>query len=93
MTTITFDTLKFVERLRAAGVPEAHAKAEAEALVEVFEVTSGDLATKSDLREVELRLEAKIDRATSELKVDLMKWVTGALIAQAAVIATLVKLL
>ncbi len=28
-----------------------------------------------------------------ELKVDLIKWMTGALIAQAAVIATLVKLL
>jgi hypothetical protein len=27
--TVTFDTLKFVERLKAAGVPEAQAKAEA----------------------------------------------------------------
>ena len=32
MTAITFDTLKFVEKLKAAGVPEGHAKAEAEAL-------------------------------------------------------------
>lgn len=28
MTTVTFDTLKFVEKLKAAGVPEAQAKAE-----------------------------------------------------------------
>ena len=33
MTTITFDTLKFVEKLMSAGVPAAQAKAEAEALV------------------------------------------------------------
>ncbi|CAK0751163.1 hypothetical protein CCP3SC15_1750003 [Gammaproteobacteria bacterium] len=36
MATITFDTLKFVEKLSAAGVPEKHAKAEAEALVSAF---------------------------------------------------------
>jgi hypothetical protein len=29
MRTITFDTLRFAERLRMAGVPEAQAKAEA----------------------------------------------------------------
>ncbi|TAN46432.1 MAG: hypothetical protein EPN21_20465 [Methylococcaceae bacterium] len=38
---------------------------------------------KLDVLRVELR----------DLKVDLIKWMTGALIAQAAVIATLVKLL
>lgn len=31
MATITFDTLKFVEKLSAGGVPEEQAKAEAEA--------------------------------------------------------------
>lgn len=36
MSTITFDTLKFVEKLKAGGVPEAQAKAEAEALVSAF---------------------------------------------------------
>jgi len=47
----------------------------------------------SRLSEMELRLESKIDKVTSELKVDLIKWMAGSLIAQAAVIATLVKLL
>lgn len=36
VTTIKFNTLKFVEKLRVAGVPEAHARAEAEALVSAF---------------------------------------------------------
>ncbi|MGQ0595052.1 MAG: DUF1640 domain-containing protein [Gammaproteobacteria bacterium] len=86
MATITFDTLKFVERLKAAGVPEGQAKAEAEALIDALsESTSLTLATKQDI--AELRMELR------ELKVDLTKWMAGALIAQAAVIATLVKLL
>lgn len=54
MTAIPFDTLKFVERLKAAGVPEAHAKAEAEALAEAL--AHSDVATQGDLRELELRL-------------------------------------
>ena len=32
MAMAAFDTLKFVERLTAAGISAAHAKAEAEAL-------------------------------------------------------------
>jgi hypothetical protein len=91
VTTITFDTHKFVRRLIESGFPES----QAEAIAEAFQSASGEaeLATKRDLSEMELRLEAKIDKAASDLKVDLIKWVTGALIAQAAVIATLVKLL
>lgn len=80
MATITFDTLKFVERLKSAGVPDAQAKAEAEALSEALAETIAirDLATKADLE---------------VLKSDLVKWIAGMLIAQAAVVATLVKLL
>lgn len=49
MATITFDTLKFVEKLRAGGVPEEQAKAEAEALVIAFsEAMDSQLATKTE---------------------------------------------
>ncbi|MCX7093880.1 MAG: DUF1640 domain-containing protein [Methylobacter sp.] len=98
MTAITFDTYKFIRTLKAAGVPEG----QAEAFSEAFKEAQGEaeLATqhditdvRRDIRELEQRLESKIDKVTSDLKVDLIKWVTGALIAQAAVIATLVKLL
>jgi len=41
------------------------------------------------LREPELRLEAKI----SDIKYDLVKWVAGMLLAQAGLVAALVKLL
>jgi len=78
ITKSTFDTLKFVQHLRLAGVSEAQAKAEAltEALNETIAVR--DLATKADLE---------------HLKVDLIKWMAGLLFAQIAVIAALVKLL
>lgn len=80
MTTISFDTRKFVERLKAADIPEAQAKAEAEALGEVLADTIQirELATKGDL---ELA------------KADIIKWVAGLLLAQAALVASLVKLL
>ena len=57
MASITFDTLKFVEKLREAGVPEAQAKAEAEALVTAFsEALDSQLATKSDTNRLEREL-------------------------------------
>jgi hypothetical protein len=57
MATITFDTLKFVEKLKAAGIPEAHAKAEAEALVSAFsEAMDSQLAMKLDVNRLEREL-------------------------------------
>ena len=57
MSTITFDTLKYVEKLKAGGVPEAQAKAEAEALVTAFsEAMDSQLATKSDINRLEREL-------------------------------------
>ncbi len=80
MTTITFDTQIELEN---SGFTRQQSETKAQ----------GELTTKDDLhREIEsLRQDMKV--SLSELKVELIKWVTGALIAQAAVIATLVKLL
>lgn len=50
MTTITFDTLKFAERLINSGMPEKQAKALAEAQAEISEANLEELVTKSDLR-------------------------------------------
>ena len=91
MTTITFDTLKFVEHLTKAGVPEAHARAEAEAFVEIL--GQQDLATKADLRELELRLGYQIDAKINDAKADIIKWMAGLMLAQAGLTAALVKML
>ncbi|GAB6043341.1 DUF1640 domain-containing protein [Endothiovibrio diazotrophicus] len=57
MTAITFDTLKFARRLKAAGVPEMQAEAEAEALAEVFsDALESQLATKADVARIEREL-------------------------------------
>ncbi len=74
MTTITFDTLKFVEKLRAAGVPEAQAKVQAEVLVFALdEVMDQQLATKADIARLEWELKADIARLERELKADIAR--------------------
>ena len=75
MTTATFDTLKFSEKLIAAGVPEAQAKAEAAALSEVLEMNLKDLVSKEHL-----------DYKLAELKTDLIKWVVGLALAQSGLL-------
>lgn len=79
MTAVTFDTLKFAKKLEAAGMSAP----QAEAIADAFrEATSEQLVTRDYL---DARLEA--------VKGDMIKWVAGLLMAQAALIAALVKLL
>jgi hypothetical protein len=83
MATITFDTLRFVEHLCEAGVPQAQAKAMSDAqkelLAQVFE--QKELATKTDIKELELKI--------AETKAELVRWVVGAGFLQTALIAAL----
>lgn len=86
MSTLTFDTLKFANRLKAAGMDPRLAEEQAEALVEVLDEHHKALATRE-------YLDAKLTATAADIKTDLIKWVAGMLVAQAAVVATLVKLL
>lgn len=54
MSAVTFDTLKFANRLKAAGVPSQQAEAEAEALADAL--SSSDIATRTDLIELKTDL-------------------------------------
>ena len=76
MSTITFDTLKFSKRLEKAGIPREHAIAEAEALSDVFETGTQDIATKADIK----ALEAKMDKELAPIRTELavLKWMAGA---------------
>lgn len=85
MASITFDTLRFANRLKAAGVPQEQAEAEAEALSEVLGTNVKDLASKQDI-EV-LRAEMRTEMA--ETKADLIRWVVGVGVLQTATIAAL----
>ena len=75
MATLTFDTLKYVERLEQAGVPRAQAKAEAEALAEVLDAGSSDLATHTDIKSVQTDIKALEDRFNG--KFTLLQWMIG----------------
>jgi hypothetical protein len=89
MATISFDTLKFSNRLKAAGVPGKQAEAEPEALAEAFEVNLKELATKTDLQHMEGRFEHKLALLEQRMVIKL-----GALMVVAVgAVATLVKLL
>jgi len=86
MATTTFDTLGYCEKLKAAGFTDPQAKAQADALRDIIE---DKLATKRDLQEMKTELMAEIAKSRAET----IKWTAGLLIAQAAVVAALVKLL
>ena len=87
MATITFDTLKFVEKLKAAGVPEGQAKAEAEALQKAM--GTAEVATKRDIERLEAKIEARFERADG--KMTLIQWML-ALVVAAEVVPILAKL-
>ena len=62
MTTITFDTLAYVKKLREAGIDEKQAEAQAVALAAVLKETSGELATKQDIDRLRDQMDAKFKR-------------------------------
>jgi len=85
-SSVIFDTLAYVKKLKSAGVPENQAEIQAEAFAEILEER---IATKQDLKELELALKHDL----ANIKSEIIKWVAGMLVAQAAIVATVVKLL
>ncbi len=78
MSTITFDTLKFAERLEKAGLTREQASAFAEAQKEVFaEALEGQLATKADIERVERKL------IEQDGKFLVLQWMLGGILALA----------
>ena len=97
MTAITFDTLKFVKTLQAAGVAVPQAEAIATAVRDSTD--SAELATKADLRE--LRAELKNDIAMLRQEMDyrmtqLEQRITiklgGMLVVAVGILAAIIKL-
>jgi hypothetical protein len=77
--TIIFDTLAYAKKLISAGVPEKQAEVQAEALAEFVNE--------------QMISQQYLDLRLAEVKSDIIKWVAGMLVAQAVIIATLIKLL
>lgn len=76
MAAMTFDTLKFANKLKSAGVPDKQAEAEAEALSEVLEINLKDLVTKE-------HLDIKLQQELAPIRTDLavIKWMIGLMLA------------
>ena len=70
---MVFDTLKSLEELQEAGIPENQAKAQ----VRVFQrILESDLATKRDIKELEqetLQLKKDLQQEMLQLKKDLQQ--------------------
>jgi len=69
MAAITFDTLKFVQTLEEAGVDRQQASALAAAVQGSHE--AAELATKADLREMEVRMGAKMEALELRMTIKL----------------------
>ncbi|MBL7102050.1 MAG: DUF1640 domain-containing protein, partial [Desulfobacteraceae bacterium] len=70
MATLTFDTLAYAKKLKAAGFTEEQAEVQAQAFAEIIEER---LATKQDLKELELAMR----RDLAAVKSEIIKWVAG----------------
>lgn len=93
----TIDALGLAEDFEKVGFSRDQALGMARA---IRDHASETLATKTDLREFELRmgahlaqLETRIEQKLAEVQIGLIKWFTGIMIAQGAVIVALIKLL
>jgi len=75
MTSVTFDTLGYFDKLKAAGVPEAQARVQADTLRALID---DRLVTKEHL---DIRL--------AELKHDLLRWMLGIAAGQIALIVAM----
>jgi hypothetical protein len=75
MTTITFDTLELVAKLKTAGF----AQDQAEAVVRVISDAQDELVTKQDLKNALHEIFLRFERIDGELK--LNRWMMGLLLA------------
>ena len=104
VAAIAFDTHRFVKRLTGAGMDERQAEVLADEQVGLL---NANLATKAELAAVEANLQAKITQVEARIaeaegrlgehiatvEANLLRWMVGALIAQAGVIVGLLRLL
>ena len=90
MAAMTFDTHAFVKELMQAGMPEAQAEVLARSQATLIDEK---LATKRDLKELELKLTRDIQEMELRLKHDLTLRLGSMMVVAIGIVAALVKLL
>ena len=80
MTTVTFDTHKFIRKLEEAGFESR----QAEAVADAFTAAQGEaeVATRLDIERLVAKLDARFERIDGELR--LNRWMIGVLLAGVA---------
>jgi hypothetical protein len=89
MTTMTFDKLAYIDRLKAAGFAEPQARAMADGRDQALRE---EVATKSDiatLRGEMIGLKGELLAAMKADKIDFLKWVVMLIVGQTAVFTAL----
>ncbi|MBF0176509.1 MAG: DUF1640 domain-containing protein [Magnetococcales bacterium] len=92
MTAATFDTHAYVKKLRAVGFTEEQAEVQAETLSSIFKTNLDELATRRDLKELELTIKAELRKDIETAKAETIKWMFGVAAGQAIFIFTLLKM-
>lgn len=100
MAVIAFDTLKHVERLTAAGMPDTQARAEASALRDVLaEYLETTIATKQDIQDVKNELKKEIQdvkgalqKEIQDVKIDITRMELRLTIRLSAVMAAMLSI-
>lgn len=82
MSTVPFDTHAFYLELVESGLAEKTADALTKAVTKIELAKLDDLATKRDLKELELKI--------AENKAELVRWVVGVGLLQITIIAGLI---
>jgi hypothetical protein len=89
----SLDTLGYCKRLEAVGIPREQAEVHAQILTEVM----SQVATKDDLKELEVRLKEwvalYVKEQVAELKADIVKWLFAISVAQASLIIAALRYL
>ena len=86
---MSVDTLSIARELKASKLPVAQAEAIAAAIGYSLHE---NVATKADLRDLELRIDSKIDAKIESLKSTMMLWFIGTNLTIAAIILAALKL-
>ena len=96
MTAITFDTLDYFEKLKAAGFTEVQARVQVEAMQGVVrtydEASRKDLATKGDIQDVRNEIH-DVRREIADTKHEILKWMIATMVAQTALIVAVIAFL
>jgi hypothetical protein len=71
MSIATFDTLKFANTLKAADLPPKQAEALAVAFAEVIQLNLKDLATKDDLKALEVATKQDLKSEAKDLRSEI----------------------